>query len=65
MSNTVTEPAQLPPEIQKQLSALTTQLSSASDDLKKQSKQVISALVTENITLNGKRSIKADKYSKS
>ena len=50
MSNTATQPAQLTPEIQKQLNALPPQLATLSEDLKKQIKQVISALVVENIT---------------
>jgi regulator of replication initiation timing len=66
MSNTATEPAQLSPETQKQLSALTTQLTTVSDDLKKEIKQVISALVVENITLKRENAqLKVDKSSKS
>jgi len=66
MSNTATENAQLAPQIQKQLSALTTQLTTVSDDLKKEIKRVISALVVENITLKRENAqLKVDKSSKS
>ncbi|NLF87906.1 hypothetical protein GX563_03695 [Candidatus Bathyarchaeota archaeon] len=66
MSNTPAQPPQLSQEIQKQLSKLNTQLSGANENLRKEVKQVISALVIENVNLKRENvQLKQIKLSKS
>jgi regulator of replication initiation timing len=66
MSNTPAKAQQLSQEIQKQLSKLSTQLSGTNEDLKKEVKQVISALIVENVALKRENlKFKAEKSSKS
>lgn len=66
MSNTPAKPQQLSQEIQKQLSKLNTQLSGANENLRKEVKQVISALVIENVNLKRENvQLKQIKLSKS